>query len=126
MGTAQTLLDGIVVASLDILDAATHIGFGTGTTAEATSQTALTTEIIRKAFDETSIRDNGTGTYDFSATLGLTEGNSNTYAEAGLFNAPSSGTMYARKLLNSTIAKTSTMEVSIGMKITIEAVDVVA
>jgi hypothetical protein len=117
MGATQTILDSIEAAALAEFADSSHIGFGTGTTAEAPSQTTLTTEIIRNAFDEAVIE--GVGTLDYSATLGLTEGNSNTFAEVGLFNAASSGTMYARKLLTTTVAKTSTMELSVGIRVSI-------
>lgn len=117
MGTTQTILDNVQTVSLAEVSDGSHIGFGTGVTSETPSQTTLVTEIIRKALDEAVIA--GAGTVDFSATLGLTEGNSNTYAEVGLFNAASSGTMYARKLLSTTVAKTSSIELSVGMRITV-------
>ncbi len=120
MGASQTLLDSIKEAALAELADASHIGFGTGATAESPAQTTLIAEVIRKAFDEAVIE--GAGTLDFSATLGLTEGNGSTMAEAALFNAASSGTMYMRKLLTTTVAKTASIELSIGMRLTVAVV----
>lgn len=107
----------IKTAILAEFDGETHIAFGTDNSPESSGDTALGVEVIRKAFDEASIKNIPAGTYDFSATIPLTEGNSSTYAEIGLFNDPSAGSMASRKLLTNTVAKTSSIELSVGLQI---------
>ena len=102
------------------MDDQTHIGVGTGTTTPDPTDTDLETPVLRKAFDETPVKNVSAGTYDFSTTIGLTEANSNTLAEAGLFDALSGGNMSDHKLLTNTVAKTSSIELSIGIRLTVE------
>lgn len=109
----------IRTAALAEFDSMTHIGFGTGTATPLSADTDLTTPIIRVAFDETAIKNIPSGTYDFSGILGLTEGNTNTMGEIGLFNAPSAGTMTIKKLLTTTVPKSATVELSLGLRVSI-------
>lgn len=109
----------IMTAILAEFDSETHIGFGTDASAESSGDTALGAEVIRKAFDEAAIKSIAGGTYDFSATIPLTEGNGSTYAEVGLFDAASSGNMASRKLLTNTVAKTASIELSVGLQISV-------
>ena len=95
--------------------ALTHVALGTGTTAVNTAQTALVTEVYRDVITQ---RTTGTGQLVVTLYLGTTQGNGNTLAEVGLFNASSSGTMYARVLLASTIAKTSAIAVTFTWTLT--------
>lgn len=69
----------------------THIAVGSGTTAASPSQTALVTELGRVAFTYTVSGSSVTLTATFAA--GVATG---TWNEAGIFNAASAGTMYAR------------------------------
>ena len=120
MVVQEDIIEDIKTSALAAFDSTTHIGFGTGTTPPSPSDTDLTTPIIRKAFDETPIKNVVAGTYDFSANLGLTEGNGNTFGETGLFDAVSSGNMYIKKLLTNLVPKTSAVELSIGLRVNVE------
>ena len=70
-----------------------HIGVGTGTTASATGNTALVTEIARKA--ATFSHTTGTKTFQFEATFNAGEA-TGAITEAGVFNASTSGTLFDR------------------------------
>jgi len=76
--------------------AISHVAIGTGNTAAANTQTALVTEVHRNA-NATFTRANNVLTVTASFGDGDGEG---LIAEAGLFNAASSGTMFARSLLS--------------------------
>lgn len=95
-------------------NALTHMAIGTGTTAVAAGQTALTTEVVRGAFTSTTA---SAKKQTIKYYLDGSTANGNTLAEAGLFNAASTGTMYARALLASTIAKTSSKAVTFTWEI---------
>jgi len=83
--------------------AISHVGIGTGDTAEAASQTALVTQVHRNA-TATFTRSNNVLTV--TASFGNGEGDG-LIAEAGLFNAATGGTMYARTRLNPARQKNS-------------------
>ncbi|MCA3188275.1 MAG: hypothetical protein IOB85_02300 [Methylobacterium sp.] len=70
-----------------------HIAVGTGTTAAAAANTALVTELARKAatFSHTA----GTKVFQFEATFNAGEA-TGAITEAGVFNAASAGTMLDR------------------------------
>jgi len=119
MVVTKTIKDLIKSAALAEFDSMTHIGFGTGTTTPSENDSDLTTPVIRVALDETPIKSESSGTYDFSALLGLTEGNGNTLAETGLFSAVSGGTMSLKDLLSVTVAKTASIELSIGLRVNV-------
>jgi hypothetical protein len=73
--------------------AITHMGAGTGSTAPAVAQTALTTETgTRSTVTPTVSTNNAT----FAATF---TGRTETLAELGLFNAATGGTMLSRVLI---------------------------
>jgi len=76
-----------------------YIAIGTGTTAEAATDTALEAEVIRKAATVTSVTTNVTDdTTQFEATFSSADGLSGNSAitEYGLFNDSSAGTMLSR------------------------------
>ena len=108
----RDLLDGDAVAGL------THFAVGTGTTAVAASQTALVTETFRAA-----VTSRTSSAESLSVKYYLPSGSANggTLAEVGLFNAASSGTMFARAKLASTIAKTSSVTVTFTWAINLAA-----
>ena len=120
MVVPTSILTNIKGASLGEFDTCSDIGFGDDNTTPLPTDTTLSNEIIRKSFDETPTKNISSGTYDFSATIGLTEGNSTTYEEVGLFNASSGGDMFIRKLLSSSVTKTSSIELSVGLRLNIE------
>jgi hypothetical protein len=70
-----------------------HIAVGTGTTAAATGNTALVTEIARKA--ATFSHTVGTKVFQFEATFNAGEA-TGAITEAGVLNASSAGTMLDR------------------------------
>ena len=119
MVVTKILKDNIKASALAEFDNMTHIGFGTGVTTPTELDTDLTTPVIRKTFDETAIKNISNGTYEFSTILGLTEGNGNTLAEVGLFDAETGGTMTIKELLSNTVEKTVSVELSVGMKVTV-------
>jgi hypothetical protein len=70
-----------------------YIALGTGTTAAASGQTALVTELDRNA--ATYSHSSGTQTFTFTATFAAGDA-TGAITEAGVFNASSSGTMLDR------------------------------
>jgi len=76
-----------------------YIAIGTGTTAEAATDTAMEVELKRKAATVTSVTSNITNdTARFEATFSSDDGLTGTSAvtEYGLFNDPTAGTMLSR------------------------------
>lgn len=82
----------------------THIAVGSGTTAASAGQTALVTELGRVAFTYTVAGSSVTLTASFNA--GVATG---TWNEAGIFNAASAGTMYARTTFGAITKSASTV-----------------
>ena len=118
--TAQnSTLTSMKEEALGVLDDLTHMAFSTDTGAEDSSNTTLPSEVIRKAFSETPVKNASAGTYDFEGYLGLTEGNGNTLAKSGLFTASSGGTMRTENLWTATVAKTSSIDLTCGVRVTI-------
>lgn len=74
-----------------------HIAIGTGTTAAAIAQTTLTTEIARIGLTSTTLvtTSQTNDTIQYVATFAAGTG-TGAIAEAGVFNAASSGTMLCR------------------------------
>jgi len=87
----------------------THLALGTGTTAVAAADTTLDTEVFRDALTSLTA---GASTLTCTYYLATGSANGNTLAEAGLLTAASGGTLYARALLASTIAKTAAISVT--------------
>ena len=108
----RDLLDGDAPAGI------THFAVGTGATAVAASQTALVTETFRAAVTQ-SISDAQQLTVKYFLPSGSANGG--TLAEVGLFNAASTGTMFARAVLATTIAKTSSITVTFTWTISLAA-----
>jgi len=93
-----------------------YIAVGTGTTAAATSDTALETEVDR---NQIVGRSNSTGVSTYKAFFGKDEANGSLLSEAGLFDLSSAGTMFCRALFASPIVKVNTMSVTITWTVTI-------
>lgn len=119
MVVSNTIIADIKTQALNAFDSVSHIAFGTGTTTPTSSDTSLGTEVIRKAIT-TGTRDEVAGTYLFDAVLGLSEGNGNTLAETGTFDADSAGNMSTRNLLTPTVIKTSDIELRQATQVTVE------
>lgn len=93
----------------------THLALGTGTGTVAAADTTLGTEVFRGALtSRTASAAKLTCVY----YLGTGSANGNTIAEAGLLTANSGGTLYARALLASTIAKTSAISATFTWELT--------
>jgi hypothetical protein len=80
-----------------------YIAIGTGTVAESATDTALQTEIKRKAATKTQTTTSVTGdtcllTATFSSADGLT--GTSAVTEAGIFNASTGGVLLARKVFS--------------------------
>jgi len=78
-----------------------YIAIGTGTTAEAVTDTAMEVEVSRKAATVTSATTNVTNdTAHFEATFSSADGLTGSHAitEYGLFNDPTAGTMLSHKI----------------------------
>lgn len=73
--------------------AMSHMAIGTGTTAAAAGDTALGTEIDRNALTS---RTDATNVVTYVGDWAAGDGTNSAIAEAGIFNAASSGTMLAR------------------------------
>lgn len=113
MGATQAALGEIsgLAGNTGSKTAFTYLALGSGSTAFASSQTALVTEITANGLarhaatvsqeDTTYTDDTLQLTYQWTAT------GSQTVKEAGVFNAASSGTMAARKVLDSSVSLTS-------------------
>ena len=84
----------------------THFAVGTGTSAAVKGDTALGTEVARELVGYMS-----PGSTSFTVIYQLATGtaNGNTISEVGLFDAATGGNMFARVVLSSTIAKTSSL-----------------
>lgn len=79
------------------LTSPTYIGWGTGTTTAAATQTALVTPSAEARTNGTKSRTTTTVTNDTYQVVGtVTSSSSQTIAEAALFDASSSGNMYVR------------------------------
>jgi hypothetical protein len=93
------------------------MALGTGATGVASSDTALAAEVMR---DVLTSRAKGSGSLTFKYFLTSVQGNGITFREAGLFNAPTGGTMFARTLFTE-IAKTASITVLWAWTVTIGA-----
>lgn len=93
----------------------THAAIGSGAIAPAEGNTALGAELARVAFD-TAGGVIASATVTYSATIPAGTG-TGTVAEAGLFNAVSGGTMFARVTF-APITKTATHVVVISWGVT--------
>lgn len=83
----RDLLNGDTVAALS------HFAVGTGTTAPASTDTTLGTEVFRDVFTKVTEAD---AKLTIQYFLGSQSANGNDLSEAGLFNDDTTGTMYAR------------------------------
>lgn len=99
----------------DSVTGLTHFAVGTGTTAVTAGDTALVTEVHRATFTS---KTKSSAQLELKYYLDTATANGNTLAEAGLFNAGSGGTMYARVVLASTIVKTSSIAVTFTWTLT--------
>lgn len=97
----------------------THLAVGTGSGTPASGDTALGAEVFRDVFTQITT---STAAMVVRYYLGPNDANGNTLREAGLFNAASGGTLFARRLFSSAIVKTIDIAVTIEWTITFAAV----
>lgn len=111
MVVTNVIMNSVKASSLTELETNfTHIAVGSGTTTPTVSDTALVSEDLREPILGSAIKTTNDLTVEMF--IDLTENNGNTIAEAGVFNAASGPTMYARNLVLS-IAKNNLTEVFI-------------
>jgi hypothetical protein len=96
--------------------APSHMAIGTGTTAPTISDTTLATEVDRNALVATTASAN---VVTYRAYWAKSDGNTNTIAEVGLFDAAAAGTLIARTILDSTVVKNATKALSISWTFTL-------
>lgn len=92
-----------------------RFALGTGSTAVTAADTALEAEVWRDVFSTKTV---AAGTVTFKYFLSALTANGNTLREAGLFNAASSGEMFARVVFTE-IEKTSAITVLFAWTFTI-------
>jgi len=108
----RDLLDG------DAVDGLTHFAVGTDTGTVSSSQTSLGDEQFR---DTVTQRTSNAQQLIVSYYLASGSANGNTLSEAGLFNDPTAGTMFARVLLSPVIPKTAAVAVTFNWTINLGA-----
>jgi len=93
--TARALLTSAMDGNT--LTAPVYVGWGTGTTAAAATQTALVTPSAEARVSGTKSRITTTVTNDtYQVIATITSASSQTISEAALFDASTSGNMYVR------------------------------
>lgn len=92
----------------DAPDIPSHMAVGTGTTATASGDTAMETEVIRKAHVAKTTATPGAIQYTMS--LLSTDANGSSLAEVGILNASSSGDMLSRQV-HAAFSKTASFSV---------------
>ena len=106
------------IAALLAADSTTypsHIAIGTGTTAVAAGDTALATEVDRNPIVVSTASG---AVWTMKVFFSKAEANGSTIAEAGIFDAAAAGTMIARTVLGSTVAKDATKSLTITWTLT--------
>ena len=98
--------------------ALTHMGVGTGTTAPASLDTALETEVARPAL--TQINNTDTGEFECKLFLDASTANGSDLTEAGLFTASSGGTLFAR-VTHDAISKSSAITITYTWTVAVNA-----
>lgn len=88
---------------VSLIDPLSHIAVGTGNAAAASGDTTLGAEVFRDVYTQVSL---GTANIVYRYYLGPNDANGVTLREAGLLNAASGGTLYARRVLTTAIVKT--------------------
>lgn len=100
-------------------NAGTHIGIGTGATAEAKGDTALVTEVETRATTTVSVTGSGSTAKYQAVGAAITATGARAIQEAGLFSASTTGSMFIRATFttinlatNDTLAVTFTIDPS--------------
>lgn len=115
------LLNGVTSSIITEIQAEmTHVAWGSDSTTPTVSDTALGSEDIRKARQETTSTANSV---IISGFLGAGENNGNDVNESGTFDDPSAGNMKARNT-STTIEKTTSVEIWNDFSVTIDVQEV--
>ena len=94
-----------------------YVAIGTGSTAEAASQTALVTEVETRTLG-TSTQQTTSVTNDTYQVVGtVTATTTRTLAECGLFDASSTGNMFIRSLLSPTVGLNNGDSIQLTIKL---------
>ena len=96
--------------------APTHVAFGTDGTTSNEEDTQLNTENLRVTILERVVTGKEVA---ITASVSTAQGNSITFKEAGIFNASTSGTLFARSTF-SDISKTNSFELQITFTLRVE------
>lgn len=105
--------------SLDIFDSVSYVGFGDDSTTPSTGDTTLVNEILRVG-NIVSTKDLGDDTYTIVARVPITQFNSNTVKELGLFEGSSGSTMGGRIVSPTEITKTSSDEIVFTIRVKVQ------
>lgn len=110
---------------LDDFDNILYMAPSDDTSEELASSDSLTDEIagLRKANDE-QVKDTTLFTYEWDAVWSLTEGNGESFAKVGLFTGASGDNLKISKLLTEAIAKTSAIELNVGVMVSVTTTEV--
>lgn len=100
---------------LNLMSTGMYIAVGTGTTAEAATQTALTTELARSAVAVATV--NGSTDITYSAFFTSTQVGGQTVREIGIFDAAAAGNMLTRSLKTQAVASNNGLIVEITVPI---------
>jgi hypothetical protein len=108
--------------ALNTFDSVTHIGFGDNNTPTNNVDTALGNELLRVTATDIT-KDTVNNTYKFTGRIPITQFNSNTVYELGLFDDPVSGNMAGRIVLATGLTKTSDDELVFIIEIEVNTIN---
>lgn len=107
-------------AALNQFDDVAYMAFGSNNTTPIVGNTTLGTELLRvKILPENITKNTSENYYEFTAFIPITQLNSSTVREVGLFELSSGGTMAMRIISPVEITKTSSEEILYTIKIKI-------
>ena len=115
-------LDTADTKALDGFDTITHMAFGDGNSTPDTGQLGLDNELLRTILVNTD-KDIVTNEYEFVGRVPITQLNSATIREVGLFDAASGGNMGGRALTPVEVTKTSDDEILIKLRVRVNTIN---
>jgi len=108
--------------SLNVFDSITHMAFGNSSISPSESQSALQNELLRVV--AINITKNTTdNNYKFTGRIPITEYNSDTVYEIGLFDSDTDGNMATRTVLDTGLTKTSSDELVFIINIEVNTIN---
>lgn len=104
--------------ALDQFDNVSYMAFGDGNTTPAVGDITMENELLRVAIPSENItKDTGNNTYTYTGRIPITQLNSSTIREVGLFEQSSGGTMAVRILSPVEVTKTSDDEILYTLRV---------